>query len=365
MFDFIPPDSYTPIHYNVLLLMVIVVLISSRAFVISEQRILNIFSGIAIVYIPLLIIYMGFRPISGRLFGDTKNYANLYDRFIQNPDLIIEKDYMFNQFMKWCTHFMDIHTFYIVLAILYLTPVIIFSYKHYKRYWFFAFFFFLTSFSFWAYGTNGLRNGLGTGFFILGLSFYQKKWLMYPFFLLGYFMHASILIPIAAFVASGLYKNPKVYIYIWLASIPLSLIGGSTWATFFSSLGFEQDRTAGYLTDTDQYMDQFSQTGFRWDFLLYSAAPVFAGWYFIIKKKINDVFYIHIFGTYCIANAFWILVITAAFSNRFAYLSWFLMPVVVSYPFLKYKIWNDQFKQVGWITLLYFAFTYFMNVINK
>ena len=108
-------------------------------------------------------------------------------------------------------------------------------------------------------------------------------------------------------------------------------------------------------------MDQFSQTGFRWDFLIYSASAVYIGWFFIFKKKITDPLYIHIFGVYCITNAFWILVITAAFSNRFAYLSWFLMPVVFAYPMFRYKIWDNQYKTFSVILLLYFMFTFFCN----
>lgn len=186
---------------------------------------------------------------------------------------------------------------------------------------------------------------------------------MYFWFVLGYFMHASLVIPIAAFVVSGIYKNPKIYVYIWLLAIPLSLVGGSSWSTIMAGLGLE-DRTSGYLTNSDENMNQFSQTGFRWDFLVYSGSAVFAGAYFILKKKITDPFYIHVFGIYCIANAFWILVITAAFSNRFAYLSWFLMPVIFAYPMFRYKIWKEQYKIFGAIIFVYFMFTYFMNVIK-
>ena len=186
---------------------------------------------------------------------------------------------------------------------------------------------------------------------------------MYFWFVLGYFMHASLVIPIAAFVVSGIYKNPKIYVYIWLLAIPLSLVGGSSWSTIMAGLGLE-DRTSGYLTNSDENMNQFSQTGFRWDFLVYSGSAVLAGAYFIFKKKITDPFYIHVFGIYCIANAFWILVITAAFSNRFAYLSWFLMPVIFAYPMFRYKIWKEQYKIFGAIIFVYFMFTYFMNVIK-
>ncbi len=364
MFDWIPIAKYTAVHYHVLLCIALLITYHAQHFDIKDQRSIRLFDRFGYIITAIYILYMGSRGISGTYFGDTYNYAQVYYQLQEGRDVIIEKDFMFNYFMKWCSGFMDVHTFYLIIDVFYVIPCVFFARKYFGQYWFFAMFMFLASFSFWSYGVNGLRNGLGTAFFIMGLYFYDRKYWMYAFFALGYFMHASMIIPIAAFIATSLYKNPKWYLYIWLASIPLSLAGGSAWASFFASLGFAEDRTQGYLTGGEQFEEQFSQTGFRWDFLLYSASAVFAGWYYIFKKKITDKFYIHLFGTYCIANAFWILVITAAFSNRFAYLSWFLMAPVIAYPMFRFKIWKDQYKISAYILFAYFMFTYFMNVIK-
>ena len=334
----------------------------SIIFDVKDEQSIDFFYSIGYVVVLALLLYMGLRPVSG-VFGDTINYAAAYNLMQQGVVVKIEKDFVFNYFMKWCSGFMDIHTFFFVIDVFYIVPCYLFSRKYFQKYWFFAMFMFISSFSFWTYGTNGLRNGLATSFFIMGLYFYDKKYWMYAWFILGYFMHASLVIPIAAFIVASFYKTPKIYVYIWLFAIPLSLGGGSSWAGLFADLGFA-DRTEGYLTNSEGNMNQFSQTGFRWDFLVYSAFPVFAGAYFIFKKKITDPFYIHVFGVYCIANAFWILVITAAFSNRFAYLSWFLMPVIIAYPMFRYKIWKEQYKIFGGILFVYFMFTYYMNVIK-
>ena len=102
---------------------------------------------------------------------------------------------------------------------------------------------------------------------------------------------------------------------------------------------------------------------FRWDFLLYSATGVYAGWYYIIKKNFDDTFYIRLFNIYLIANAFWVLVIRANFSNRFAYLSWFMLGVIIIYPLLKQNFLSNQHRVIGGVLIIYFAFTYLMNVI--
>lgn len=304
---------------------------------------------------------MGNRPVSGAYFIDMGNYARSFN-YIQNGGVvIINKDYIFNNFMVACTKIMNVRWFFFLCALIYTVPCYLFSKKYAGSYWYFMFFMFIGSFSFWAYGTNGIRNGLGTSMFILALCFYNKKIIMYALMALSFGIHSSSIIPIAAFLTSGVYKNPKSYLYIWLAAIPLSLIGGSFWEGFFGGLGFGDDtRAEDYLTKGNMNNDQFAYTGFRWDFLFYSSFAVFAGWYYIFKKKVTDQFYVHLWGTYIIANAFWILVIRANFSNRFAYLSWFLMAPVIAYPLLRYKLFSNQYRVVGVVIAIYYLFTYLM-----
>ena len=363
MFDWIPAENYVSIHYHVLLIIALLISFHAIIFDNNDEQSINFFYTLGYLVVIMLLFYMGLRQVTVSYFGDTFNYARAYNLLQKGITVKIKDDYLFNYLMKFCSGIIDVHTYFLLLDFLYILPCFLFCQKYFQKYWFFAMFTFLCSFSFWTYGVNGLRNGLATSFFIMGLYFYDKKNWMYFWFILGYFMHASLVIPIAAFMVSALYKNPKIYLYIWLLSIPLSLVGGSSWSTVISKLGFE-DRTSGYLTNAGDAMSQFSQTGFRWDFLAYSGSAVFAGAYFIFKKKITDPFYIHVFGIYCIANAFWILVITAAFSNRFAYLSWFLMPVIIAYPMFRYKIWKEQYKVFGVILFFYFMFTYYMNVLK-
>ena len=106
----------------------------------------------------------------------------------------------------------------------YILPNFFFVKKYFNEYWYIPLLMIFGSFSFWTYGTNGLRNGMATSVFIGALYFYDKnKWIMYALMALSYGFHNSLIIPIGAFLASGLYKKPKVYLYIWLAAIPLSL----------------------------------------------------------------------------------------------------------------------------------------------
>jgi hypothetical protein len=107
----------------------------------------------------------------------------------------------------------------------------------------------------------------------------------------------------------------------------------------------------------------FSHTGFRWDFLLYSLFPVVMIWYVTRHRKFNDLGYNVIANTYLFCNAFWIMVIRSSFSNRFAYLSWFMYPLVMFYPLLRMNIWKDQDRKTAIILFLYSLFTFFMFFI--
>lgn len=362
MFDFIPVTSYTAFYYNTMLVLSLMILLQAYMFDIRNQSSILFFNILGYVFAVVLILYMGFRPIS-YIFADMEAYAEAFRRITIGEKLIINNDYLFNYFLLFCARFMTAPYFFLIVDILYIIPCFLFAKKYFGKYWFFGFFMFVSSFSFWSYGTNGIRNGLGTALFLLGLCFYKRKMTMYVFFVFAFFMHASLIIAITAYALAAQYKNPKVYLWIWFIAIPLSLFGGNYWNTLFSALGFE-DRTSGYLTGGEEFKDQFSQTGFRWDFIVYSATAVYAGWYYIFKKGITDKFYIHLFGIFTIANAFWILVIRANFSNRFAYLSWFLMAAVIGYPMFRYKLWNDQYKMFGIILFAYYMFTYLMFLRN-
>jgi hypothetical protein len=149
---------------------------------------------------------------------------------------------------------------------------------------------------------------------------------------------------------------------IWIGAIPLSLALGGFWETFFAGLGLADERLGGYLLTAGD-AESFNRVGFRWDFLIYSAGAVFAGWYFIFKRNYYDKLYHQIFNIYVLCNAFWILVIRASFSNRFAYLSWFLMALVIIYPLLKQNFFKNQHFFIGKIAVFYFSFTYLMYYV--
>lgn len=352
----------------------------------------------ALIMISIYIIILGLRPVN-HAFGDTVNYANSYA--LLSPvfhEIDWSKEWLYAIICKWCKSMgFSVNMYFLVIAIGYF-GMMFWAYK--KSLWenaWFAMLFALTAFSTLTYGVNGLRNGLACSIVTVAIVFaaQDKNYIIATllcFLALG--VHKSTLLPTAAMVgALFVIKKPKLALMFWLVSIPLSLVAGGPLSNFFMSMGFD-DRA-------DQYMSaggieagtSVGKTGFRWDFLLYSAMPVWLIW--TIQKKIEqkrvemgiektpeeeesgvygagilaDVQSMRVYNVlaiiYLLTNAFWVIVIKANFSNRFAYLSWFLYPLVIAYAVIRLHIWEDQDRKAGQILIAHAGFTIVMHILGK
>lgn len=254
-------------------------------------------------------VWIGNRPINGFYFGDTSNYALTYANF--DPAF-----YHFDFTGEWVwtglmylSHVcgLDISGFFTVVAFFYVftayTAVIILMPRDIIT----ASLFMLSSLMFFTFCTNGLRNGVACHTLILAISIALRGGYL-PAVLLAFIAfgtHRSTILPIAATVGALVTWRVngiiKYAVWFWIGSIFVSLVAGGAVTNFFAELGFD-DRMSAYATDTDS--DQFSNTGFRWDFLVYSAMPVLMSWYVGVKRKMADNWFTVISIIYCLCNAF-------------------------------------------------------------
>ena len=361
MIDFIPLEFYTPIYYYFLMVVLFFTFIITQTENITTEKNIVFIKNVGLILLLVIIPYMGLRPINGRYFGDTETYGEYFLHYQDGGEILMDKDYWFHFFTKMCSNVMNVHMYFLVCAALYVLPLYEACKTWFKEYWGYAFLFLVFSFSFWAAGTNGVRSAIASSFILLAYSrkniFYKIVWLA-----LGVAFHKSMLLLVAAYVLTLVIRNPKWYFYAWCLCIPLSLAAAGFWENLFA--GLIDDERASYLTSGNVNNDEFSSTGFRWDFLLYSLAAVYAAFYFIYKKNFKDDNYFRLVNIYLTVNGFWILVIRANFSNRFAFLSWFMMGIIITYPLLKKNFLPSQLKIIGYIAVTYFAFTFFMNVIK-
>lgn len=186
-----------------------------------------------------------------------------------------------------------------------------------------------SSMGFISYGTNTMRAGMAIAFIVLGLTYWKRQAVMYTLFAMALLTHFSMLLPILMIVICRYYNNTRLCFYIWFLALIVSLAAGNFFNEFFST--FIEDERTDYLTRQNAAYKQ----GFRWDFVVYSLIPIIIGAYYIFKKGFKDKLYWLFYNAYVLTNSFWVLVIRANFTDRFAYLSWFMIPFILAYPLLR------------------------------
>jgi hypothetical protein len=271
--------------------------------------------------------------------------------------------------MKLFTLFTSVKVFYVVCAFLYTyLPYLSFK-KQFGPLAIYVFIAYLVSLSFLPFGINGLRNGLAVAIFLSAFTYLNNKWIFYFIIILSISFHKAMLLPFVAFlISSFVIKDNKKALYFWLLTIPISLLFRDILENFaeliFSSdTVIQDDRASTYFSEEGQKYKVSGQ--FRWDFIIYSGAAVFVGYWAILKKKLSNPLYTLIFRTYIIANGMWILLIYAPYTNRVAYLSWFLMPIVLTVPFIsdiRDSISNNK-KKLIYVIYGSLLFTIFMELI--
>ncbi|MDU1891697.1 MAG: EpsG family protein [Dysgonomonas sp.] len=366
MIDSIPLHLYTDLfNYLVLILVIFAVFesFSGRLFN-PETRAINRVIAYAIAVI--VILYMGLRPVSF-VFGDTLTYARSFYRLqmdIEQFRIFNDGEWLFNTIMLWFAKYSNVHIFFLFCAFIYVGSLWWAFKRIFKEDFLIPFIVAIAMFTFWSYGVNGIRNGMAASVIILALSFRQNITLMVILSILALGIHKSMYLVVAAAVLALFVKDSKIYFWAWVGCIVVSLIAGNTISNLLvNSNLIGDDRFASYISNNeDQY--KFSHTGFRWDFLLYSAIPVAVGYYFIFKQMYTDKFYIWLFNIYLMTNAFWVIVIRASFSNRFAQISWFLIPLVLIYPFFMKKFWDDQPIKIGCIIIISYLYTFYQAFLH-
>ncbi|MBD5232778.1 MAG: EpsG family protein [Bacteroidales bacterium] len=319
-------------------------------------------NGFALILCILLTWWIGQRPLSP-FFGDSYFYAHTYS-MIKSGLFVEANDKIWTFITNTCAQFFDVHGYFTVVAIGYFGFTYLASKIATPNNVLVTVLFLLGTFSFYSYGVNGIRNGLACSIALSAIVLYVNNKKSLPLVIglsiIAIGIHKSTLIPIASLFASTYFvKSFKQAYTFWIISILISLVAGNSIANFFANIGLDDSRTS-YLTTQDEGM--FSHSGFRWDFLIYSMMPIVLGYYIIIKRGIEDRSYEILLSTYTIANAFWVMVIRANYSNRFAYLSWFMYALVLAYPLLKLDIWGDeQGKYLSRIMLAQIGFTWFMK----
>lgn len=283
----------------------------------------------------ILIWRFGCQPIGWGLGGDREaySYALLLHPNQSLSEIFSGNDPVFNFISSIIYKASDLDTYFIVIATIYVTLYFFFCRRAVdnNQYWLFVTI--ILSSGFINYGYNTIRAGLAFAIFLFAITFRRKLVLMCTLLLLAAGIHFSLAIPIMMFLISRYFAHTRIFFALWILSVPVSYLAGDFFNQLFSQ--FSEDQRVQYLVTKKTIY----KTGFRIDFIVYSFLPIIVGYYYIFVRKFKSVWYKSVYNTYILTNIFWILVITSNFSDRFAYLSWFLIPVILVYPILvNYKI---------------------------
>lgn len=311
-----------------------------------------------------MILYIGLRPIDP-IFVDMTGYDIMYNKFFGN-DFSFEThttNFIFDNLFYFmaCAEIPE-SLFFLLIATIYFGCTYIAIKKIFRNDALMVYLVFLGAFSTYSYGTNGIKAGAAAAIFYLAIAYREKTFLCVLFALASYGFHHSMQLVLASFLLTNNIKNSRLYLFGWFVCLILAALH----VTYFQELfgGYSSEHGAGYLAVSEEaFEDQRHVSGFRPDFIMYSAIPIFLGQFLLSQMKVRSLKYEMILNTYTLSNSIWLLCMYASFINRIAYLSWFMYPIVISYPFLKSRISSNQNVFFIFVIFAHLGFTLFMHII--
>lgn len=311
-----------------------------------------------------MTLFIGFRPVSHQYFVDMYGYAMQFEMwarqtigfYLDQENLIFD-----NIRANMATIGLSYTSFFVLIAAIYFGGMYYVCTRMFNSRKIIALLVWLAAFSTFTYGTNGIKAGSAGTVFLVALALYDsgRNILAYLIGVLSIGFHHSMFVPVTVFVVCTLYKKHKIYYYIWIVCFLIALFH----ITYFQNLFAQLSLFSGDESGTHYLTSSQAIKGFRIDFILYSCVPIVLGWFYDKKGFVISDKYKTLLDVYILTNSIWLLCMYAEFTNRIAYLSWFMYPIVLIYPFLKESelIFNiSLMKRVVWGHL---AFTLFMEFI--
>lgn len=356
-------------HY-IVFFMVLWAIIQCARGVVFDNQIVAVDQVLGMLVAVVIILMIGMRPPIFA-YGDTINYAAGFNHMTRHPEmqhLVWSKEWLYENITRMCAKTGSIHLYFTIFSILYVVPLWLALRRIFSEYNFIPFVVVISMFTFWSYGVNGMRNGVGASLFILAMTYTENIPLMVTIALLGAGIHNTVYLMIAGALIAWFWNDSRLYVVAWLVCILLSLTFGESiqaWMAGFADTVADDNKLTKYLED-DNLVD-YQKLGvfrtFRWDFLAYSALGVAVASYFLYRRLFRDEYYRWIVNIYLICNAFWVLIIRAPYSNRFAQISWFILPIVLIYPFMRERFWVNQERMLAVGILMFYAFGFITNML--
>ncbi|MCM1139381.1 MAG: EpsG family protein [Muribaculum sp.] len=308
----------------------------------------------------LFTVFIGFRPESGE-FVDMMAYVVGWD-WLTEIGFEEKTDNFIYDHIPYVINYLGFErrTFYLLIATIYFIGTAYACQRLFGRNAIIAYIVWLGAFSTFSYGTNGIKAGSAATVFIIAISFYKNKIVAAILLFISLGLHHSMKLPIGAFILCYFINDPKIWFKFWIICLILSVLHVTQIMEFLGEMiADSDDHGAGYLLGEQTNLKK----GFRPDFLLYSSVPVLLGYWLIVKKQLQLEKYNFIWNIYVVCNSFWLLCMYASFTNRIAYLSWSIYPLVIIYPFLAKIFMPAQTGFTKGVIFYNLLFTLFMAIV--
>ncbi|WP_255567397.1 EpsG family protein [Dyadobacter linearis] len=307
-----------------------------------------------------MLLYTASRPLD--LGTDTMMYSNVFNMYktgLSYDAIPVQSqiNYFFYSLGQISILFStDFDMFLFLISAAFLVSTFIAFKLIFKKSWHLPFFIFASTFIYYSFLFNLIRNSLIVGgvFLALYLFFYSPtKWNRiwgFGVLILLFFIHSSAGFIAVAILGSSFLKNEKQALWIWFSVLALSMTGLDLFKmvqnlvyTFFpsSALAFK----------TGVYDQVTKETGFRLDFVLYTISFGLISYFISIRWK--NPFYEAVVKWYLIQGSIFMLFFSFPYVDRIASLAWIGFPLLIGYP-LAY--WSGVRRYRFQISLAIFLF---------
>ncbi len=303
----------------------------------KKRKITNVSNWGSIILLVILIFCIAMYPVE--LSSDKFRYVRMYFSALDGYSNYEYRDYGWILYNIVCSRIFgrNVDFFFFLTAFIYVSSFYIIAKRYFPDKTLGYYIIMSTGcLGFLNYGTNVIRAGVALSLLLITISWDKIKIFRIIFVIFALSFQKSVAIPIMAFFVATNIKNIRWALSSWCVCFILSA-SDLDLGPIFENFGFVDERVDKYIGSMDSEEDSNYKKGFRLDFVIYSVVPILISLFYIWKKKINDRFYNRIVGTYLWANSVWLLAIRMAYTDRLAYLSWFLIPLLTLYPIFNYQ----------------------------
>jgi hypothetical protein len=312
------------------------------------------------LFIFAILIFTMSRPVE--VGTDTQMYSNVFSVYatgIPYDEILVQQQvnyffYLIGRLSASIDNNFNIFLLFVSGIFLYTT------YRAFKLIfesnWHLPFFIFSSTFIYYSFLFNLIRNSIivGGAFLALYLIFYNPTKRRRLFggltLILLFFIHSSAGFLAVGIVGASFLKSERTALICWFLTLGLSITGIDLFKTIQALvLQLFPASTLAYKTGVYRYVSK--ESGFRIDFVLFTLFFGLIGYFISINWK--NPFYLAIVKWYLIQGSIFMLFFSFPYVDRIAAMAWIGLPLLVGYPTIYWKVLHPYKMQIAFLTFLF------------